>query len=99
MSVRQLCTTSATYPTKTDYANTLENPKLDYNVQSHLVVVASSKKITLLFTHSHGLEGSPRSRSMGKWGSEPILAVLQCQANSCQGRSKLLNLNPFQKSV
>jgi hypothetical protein len=32
-------------------------------------------------------------------GSEPILAVLQCQANSRRGRSKLLDPIPLQKSV
>ena len=37
--------------------------------------------------------------SWSKWGSGPILAVLQCQANPWRGRSKLLNLIPLQKSV
>ena len=34
-----------------------------------------------------------------KRGSVPILVVLQDQANTCQGRSKLLDPSPFQKSV
>ena len=37
--------------------------------------------------------------SWSKWGSGPILTVLQCQANPWRGRSKLLNLIPLQKSV
>ena len=33
------------------------------------------------------------------WGSGPIIAVLQCQANPWKSRSKLLNFLPWQKSV
>ena len=32
-----------------------------------------------------------------QWGSEPILAVLQCKANSWQDRSKLLTSHPRSK--
>ena len=88
------CKTSRQQKNRTTVCNTR------ISVKCEIRMVCSSWHQTRSLTHIRADRRQRIVAARQKWGvSEPLQVVLQYLADSWRGRSKLLNLIPFQKSV